>query len=185
MKTTFVSTAVAVLIVGCGTQPVQESAKPDQATESAELELAAPKVHTDAQQDKNSSPAKPATLPESQPDEPNEPVATPEEVEAKWKAATQGNWDAATRGNTELIKQLLADGMDVDVTDKEGLTALYRAAHNDRKETVSLLLSQGANVNIRDKFGNTPLDVTLNDNIANMLRQQGGKTGQELKVEGN
>ena len=75
--------------------------------------------------------------------------------------------------------------MDVDVTDKEGLTALYRAAHNDRKETVSLLLSKGANVNIRDKFGNTPLDVTLNDNIANMLRQYGGKTGQELKAKRN
>jgi len=185
LKTTFITTNLAVLIVGCGAQPVQESAKPDQATKSAELELTVPKVHGDAQQDKNSSPAKPAALPESQPNEPDEPVAAPEKVEAKWETATRGNWDAATRGNTELIKQLLADGMDVDVTDKEGLTALYRAAHNDRKETVSLLLSKGANVNIRDKFGNTPLDVTLNDNIANMLRQYGGKTGQELKAKRN
>ena len=72
--------------------------------------------------------------------------------------------------------------MDVDVTDKEGLTALYRAAHNDQKETVSLLLSNGANVNIRDKFGNTPLDVTLNDNIVELLRQHGGKTAEELKA---
>ncbi|GIT05403.1 MAG: hypothetical protein CM1200mP29_08140 [Verrucomicrobiota bacterium] len=47
--------------------------------------------------------------------------------------------------------------MDVKVTDEEGLTALYRAAHNDQKETVSLLLSNGGpKVNIRDKFGNTP-----------------------------
>ena len=185
MKTTFVPTAAAVLIAGCGAQPVQESAKPDQATESAALELATPKIPTDAQQDKNSSPAKPVTPPESQPDEPNEPLAASEESQTKWKTETRGNWDAATRGNTELIQQLLADGMDVDVTDKEGMTALYRAAHNDQKETVSLLLSKGANVNIKDKFGNTPLDVTLNDNIADMLRQHGGKTGQELKAEGN
>ncbi|HAH97899.1 MAG TPA: hypothetical protein DCO70_01090, partial [Verrucomicrobiales bacterium] len=56
-------------------------------------------------------------------------------MQAKWKSATKKNWDVATRGNTELIKQLLAEGMDVDVTDKEGMTALYRAAHNDQKET--------------------------------------------------
>ncbi|MBT5620590.1 MAG: ankyrin repeat domain-containing protein, partial [Verrucomicrobia bacterium] len=91
---------------------------------------------------------------------PVEPVAKKNKP-TEWKAASGENWDAATRGNTKLIKRLLADGMDVDVTDKEGLTALYRAAHNDQKETVSLLLSNGANVNIRDKFGNTPLDVTL------------------------
>ena len=115
---------------------------------------------------------------------PVEPVAKKNKP-AEWKAASGENWDAATRGNTKLIKRLLADGMDVDVTDKGGLTALYRAAHNDQKETVSLLLSNGANVNIRDKFGNTPLDVTLNDNIADLLRKHGGKTGQELKAEGN
>ena len=27
--------------------------------------------------------------------------------------------------------------------------------------------------------------VTLNDNIADLLRKHGGKTGQELKAEGN
>ena len=80
---------------------------------------------------------------------------------------------------------MLADGLDVDVRDDAGLTALYRAAHNDQKETVSLLLSNGANVNIRDKFGTTPLDVTLNDNSAGLLRKHGGKTGQELKAESN
>ena len=106
-------------------------------------------------------------------------------MQAKWKSATKKNWDVATRGNTELIQQLLEEGIGVDVTDKEGMTALYRAAHNDQKETVSLLLNEAANVNIRDKFGNTPLDVTLNDSIANMLRKHGGKTGQELKSEGN
>ena len=112
---------------------------------------------------------------------PTEPVAKKDKP-AEWKAATEENWDVATRGNTKLIKQLLEDGMDVDLTDKEGLTALYRAANNDQKETVSLLLSNGANVNIRDKFGNTPLDHTLNDNIFELLHQHGGKTTEELKA---
>ncbi|MDP6527240.1 MAG: hypothetical protein QGH15_24055, partial [Kiritimatiellia bacterium] len=56
--------------------------------------------------------------------------------------------------------------------------------HNDQKETVSILLEKGADVNIRDKWGNTPLDVTLNDDVANLLRKHGGKTGEELKAEG-
>jgi len=107
------------------------------------------------------TPVKPTAPAPPVPDvKPVEPVAKKNKP-TEWKAASGENWDAATRGNTKLIKRLLADGMDVDVTDKEGLTALYRAAHNDQKETVSLLLSNGANVNIRDKFGNTPLDVTL------------------------
>ena len=100
---------------------------------------------------------------------------------AKWKPVTKNNWDAATRGNTELIKKMLAEGTNVDIKDEEGMTALYRAAHNDQKETVSLLLNKGANVNIKDKFGNTPLDVTLSESIVKMLREYGGKTGQELK----
>ena len=100
---------------------------------------------------------------------------------AKWKPVTKNNWDAATRGNTELIKKMLAEGMNVDIKDEERMTALYRAAHNDQKETVSLLLNKGANVNINDKFGNTPIDVTLSESIVKMLREYGGKTGQELK----
>ena len=185
MKINIITLVIAVLALGCGAQPVQESATPDQATEPTRLELTRPKVPTEAQQKKKSSPTNPVTPPESSPDEPSEPFETPQEVQAKWKSATKKNWDVATRGNTELIKQLLAEGMDVDVTDKEGMTALYRAAHNDQKETVSLLLNEGANVNIRDKFGNKPLDATLNDSIANMLRKHGGKTGQELESEGN
>jgi len=170
-----------MLIVGCGAQPAQESASktPVQPREPVTLPPAQPEPEATPSKPTAQAPARP--VPEVKP---VEPVAQKNKP-AEWKAATGGNWDAATRGNTKLIKQLLADGMDVNVTDEEGLTALYRAAHNDQKETVSLLLSNGANVNIRDKFGNTPLDVTLNDNIAELIRKHGGKTGQELKAEGN
>ncbi|MDB4805146.1 ankyrin repeat domain-containing protein [bacterium] len=54
---------------------------------------------------------------------PVEPVAKKNKP-AEWKAVTGKNWDAATRGNTKLIKRLLADGMDVDVTDKGGADCL-------------------------------------------------------------
>ncbi|MBT4623275.1 MAG: hypothetical protein HOB97_04405 [Verrucomicrobia bacterium] len=137
MKKLFVTTFATALLTGCGAQPTQESASKTSV-----------------------EPREPVTLAPVPDVKPVEPVAKKNKP-TEWKAASGENWDAATRGNTKLIKRLLADGMDVDVTDKEGLTALYRAAHNDQKETVSLLLSNGANVNIRDKFGNTPLDVTL------------------------
>ena len=170
-----------MLIVGCGAQPAQESAS------KTPVQPREPITFTPAQPVPEATPSKPTAQTPARPVPQVKPVelVAKKNKPAEWKAATGGNWDAATRGNTKLIKQLLVDGMDVNITDEEGLTALYRAAHNDQKETVSLLLSNGANVNIRDKFGNTPLDVTLNDNIADLLRKHGGKTGQELKAEGN
>ena len=178
VKSLLVSIVATVLLVGCGKQPAQKPVREKPAEPVAEVPAQQSSVATPSE---TVAEAPVQQLPDVKPVEPAAPKNKPDE----WATATGGNWDAATRGNTELIKQLLSDGMAVDVTDKEGLTALYRAAHNDQKETVSLLLSNGANVNIRDKFGNTPLDVTLNDNIADLLRKHGGKTGQELKAEGN
>jgi hypothetical protein len=180
MKHLPLTTIAAVVLVGCGES--QQSSPPETAPSETdkvaltpptspppEAEPAEPVVETQAQQ----SPKLKS----------NEPVGTTIKP-VEWENATGGNWDMATRGNTQQIKQLLAEGMEVDTPDKEGMTALYRAAHNDQKETVSLLLEKGADVNIRDKWGNTPLDVTLNDDVANLLRKHGGKTGEELKAEG-
>ena len=178
MKKLLVTSFATSLLTGCGAQPNEEptSKTPVKTRESVTLAPAqlVPKITPS----KPIAPASTRPVPEVKP---TESVAKKDKP-AEWKAATEENWDVATRGNTKLIKQLLEDGMDVDLTDKEGLTALYRAAHNDQKETVSLLLSNGANVNIRDKFGNTPLDDTLNDNIVELLRQHGGKTTEELKA---
>ena len=45
-------------------------------------------------------------------------------------------------------------------------------------------------MNAKDKNGKTPLDVAINDDvaeieIANLLRKHGGKTGEELEAAGN
>ncbi|MFL3665430.1 MAG: ankyrin repeat domain-containing protein [Verrucomicrobiota bacterium] len=181
MKKLLLTTFATALLTGCGAQPSQESASKTPLKPREPVTLAPVQPVPEATPSTSTAPMPAQPVPEVKP---VEPVAKKNKP-AEWKAATGRNWDAATRGNTKLIKGLLADGMDIDVTDEGGLTALYRAAHNDQKETVSLLLSNGANVNIRDKFGNTPLDVTLNDNIADLLRKYGGKTGQELKAEGN
>jgi|TARA_B100000678_G_C18084529_1_gene452129 hypothetical protein len=41
----------------------------------------------------------------------------------------------------------------------------------------------GADVNVKRGDGKTPLDNT-NDEIVDLLREHGGKTGEELKAEG-
>ncbi len=113
-----VTTFATALLAGCGAQPAQEPAAQSPVTppETVTLAPVQPEPVPEATPPKSTaqSPAQPAL--EVQPVEPAAPEAKP----AKWEAATGGNWDAATRGNTKLIKRLLADGMDVDVTDKGG-----------------------------------------------------------------
>jgi ankyrin repeat protein len=64
---------------------------------------------------------------------------------------------------------------------------MYMAAVEGRGEIIVLLLSKGADVNARDNSGSTPLDWAREENqdqIANLIRQYGGKTGAELKALG-
>ena len=180
MKHLLLTTIAAVLMVGCGGGQ-QSSSLETPPSETGEVMLTPPLSPPAEATPLDLVAETPVQLGSKlKPDEPVTPAINPDE----WKKATEGNWDIATRGNTEQIKQLIAEGMEVDALDKEGMTALYRAAHNDQKETVLLLLGKGANVNIRDKWGNTPLDVTLNDAVADLLRKHGGKTGEELKAAG-
>jgi len=47
------------------------------------------------------------------------------------------------------------------------------------------LISHGAKINARTKAGTTPLDwVVDNKKILELLRNHGGKTGEEKKAEG-
>ena len=95
---------------------------------------------------------------------------------------------AANEGNIEAVKQHLADGADVHAKDKHGWTPLQRAAWFGRKEVAELLIAKGADVNAKDEDGETPLDWAIEKNhteTADLLRKHSGKTGEELKAEGN
>jgi ankyrin repeat protein len=99
---------------------------------------------------------------------------------------------AAATGNIEAVKQHLAAGTDVNSgafpsKKRSGWTPLHRATQRGHKEIAELLIAKGADVNTKDDDGETPLDwAILNDEteIADLLRKQGGKTGEELKAEG-
>jgi cytohesin len=88
---------------------------------------------------------------------------------------------AVQEGHKEIFELIIAKGTDVNA--KGGIgggTPLHRAA---TKEIVELLITKGADVNARDDVGKTPLDWA-NDELADLLRKHGGKTGEELKAEG-
>jgi hypothetical protein len=85
----------------------------------------------------------------------------------------------------KMIELLIAEGKDVNAkTDLVGSASIHFAALHGRKEIVELLITRGADVNAKNTGGKTPLDWACNKQIKDLLRKQGGKTGEELKAEG-
>ena len=64
---------------------------------------------------------------------------------------------AALNGNTERVKELLDQGVDINLKDDEGRTALIFAVINTHYETMKLLLEHGADVNVKSNRGGTAL----------------------------
>ena len=64
-------------------------------------------------------------------------------------------------------------------------TPLHDAARGGHKEIAELLIAKGADLNAKDNDGETPVDYAIRkEELADLLRKHGGKTGEELKAEG-
>jgi hypothetical protein len=66
--------------------------------------------------------------------------------------------------------------------------SIHEAAMQRNLEAVKQHIAAGADVNAEDVSGYTPLDWAIfnkDTEIADLLRKHGGKTGEELKAEGN
>lgn len=64
---------------------------------------------------------------------------------------------AAREGQVSSLRHFLEAGMEVDVRDGEGATALFRAAQAGRPEAVAFLLQQNASTEVTGPGGDSPL----------------------------
>ncbi len=67
--------------------------------------------------------------------------------------------EASRKGYTKIVSAILEAGVDLDVQDKEGKTALMHATENGHLEIAEELIVCGADVSIVDMQGRRPLDA--------------------------
>lgn len=63
-------------------------------------------------------------------------------------------WEATRKGEIEKVKNLLAQGAEINAKTRHGATALFYAADRGNVEMIALLLERGAEINLKDTFYN-------------------------------
>jgi ankyrin repeat protein len=111
-------------------------------------------------------------------------LATRSEVNALMLAAGVGTAEQDTTGRfkneadiIETIDIMLAEGLDLNATDRNGRTALHGAALQGYDDVVAALVERGADLTVADGDGFTPLDT------ARGLAGGFGFTGGEGRVQ--
>ena len=94
--------------------------------------------------------------------------------------ADRALFKAATEGNIKGIKQLIADGADVNAKNRDGTTPLQTAAIRGHKEFLQLLIANGADVNAKNEDRMTPLHCAAIGTSLNYL-SRGGRYGVDHK----
>lgn len=77
---------------------------------------------------------------------------------------------AADRGNVTILEQVLAvSGIDLNLRDSGGQTALHYASSCGNRDCVKLLVDLGADRDIRDDEGESCMDVAFDSGIKELL----------------
>ena len=77
---------------------------------------------------------------------------------------------ASDRGNVDILTLILSTkGVNVDLQDSEGQTALHYAASCSHKACIKILLQSGANKEILDSEGNSCCDAADDNEIKSLL----------------
>ena len=80
---------------------------------------------------------------------------------------------ATYQNNYDVIKLLLDDGANPNISDANKETPLIMASKSDNAKVIKLLLEAGADKNIKDKLGNTAANyakITRNEEIIQLLK---------------
>jgi len=72
-------------------------------------------------------------------------------------------FDAAKSGDIQLLKQILADGYDINSVDEKRNTALHHATKQQQYETMHFLIEKGAHLQIQNDWLSTPLHLCEKD----------------------
>ncbi len=91
---------------------------------------------------------------------------------------------AATKGDLWEIRRLRAAGVDLNITDYDGRTALHLAASEGQKRVASYLLERGADWRLKDRWGATALDDARRDGhdaVVELLEAAAAKAGKASK----
>ena len=185
MKHLLLTTIAGVLLVGCAT--TQQSAP---APEAKPVELIA--IHPDDVQFWGRDSIHHTAF-DGRIEAVKQHLAAGTDVNAKSDDGGTPLHYAAGGGHEEIVELLIAEGADVNAKDEiDGWTALHIVVSTRHKELVELLIAKGADVNAKKEAGKfkdqTSLDRAINlkhNETADLLRKHGGKTGEELKAEGN
>jgi ankyrin repeat protein len=99
-------------------------------------------------------------------------------------------WYAADRGNIELVRLFVGTAAGDELArqaDKDGYTALHRAALNGSDEIAGLLLAHGADVNAKAAGDNRPLMLGAMRGHPHVVRRllAAGAEADEKNTEGN
>jgi len=70
----------------------------------------------------------------------------------------------------DLLQTFLDHGVNVDIKNNLGWTALMYASMNDNKEIVQLLLDHNVDTDLKDKYGRTALELAKTQEIKEMLQ---------------
>ncbi|GAB1437838.1 ankyrin repeat domain-containing protein [Providencia sp.] len=77
---------------------------------------------------------------------------------------------AAEQGQLELLKICLEKGVDINITNRQGRTAIVNASLNKHYECVSFLINAGADINKQDQTCFNPFLLSCLNNDLTLLR---------------
>jgi len=85
---------------------------------------------------------------------------------------------AVENPNVDVIKYLIENVADANAPYRYEEPLLCRAARTSNVDVVKYLITKGADVNEKTNSGKTALDFARTDEIQNILREAGGKSGK-------
>jgi ankyrin repeat protein len=86
--------------------------------------------------------------------------------------------------NLEICELLISNGADVNTSrDDDGWSILHEAVEKSNIEIVILLLSKQVDINAKSKIDKTPLDWAKDQDVYNLLINNGALHSEEISIE--